>query len=57
MSEFYLVCVDISLTSSAHVNVAVDASEKNDGWVSIAGKAKLVQLPLTCGIAYNQDRN
>jgi hypothetical protein len=39
-SEPYLVCVDVSLISSAHVNVAVDASEKNDGWVSIAGKAK-----------------
>jgi len=29
--------------NSAHVNIGVDASEKNDGWVSIAGKAKLVQ--------------
>lgn len=28
------------LTGSAHVNIGVDASEKNDGWVSIAGKAK-----------------
>jgi hypothetical protein len=52
-SEPYLVCVDVSLISSAHVNVAVDASEKNDGWVSIAGKAKSVLLPLTSGIAYN----
>jgi general stress protein 26 len=33
-------CADFPLTISAHVNVAVDASEKNDGWVSIAGKAK-----------------
>jgi hypothetical protein len=29
----------IMLMSSAHVNVAADASESNDGWVSIAGKA------------------
>jgi hypothetical protein len=25
---------------SAHVNVAMDASKSNDGWISIAGKAK-----------------
>jgi hypothetical protein len=25
---------------SAHVNLSSDASESNDGWVSIAGKAR-----------------
>jgi len=50
MSEFYLFCADSSLISSAHVNVAVDASEKNDGWVSIAGKAKSVVFPSNLAI-------
>jgi hypothetical protein len=43
--------------SSAHVNIGVDASEKNDGWVSIAGKARYALLPIPSSVADNQDRN
>jgi hypothetical protein len=45
-SEYFLRSLEIGLMSSAHVNIGVDASEKNDGWVSIAGKARYALLPL-----------
>lgn len=40
MSKSALQQFKQQLMCSAHVNIGVDASEKNDGWVSIAGKAR-----------------
>ena len=37
--ECHLLRIVLTM-ASAHVNVSADGSDKNDGWVSIAGKAK-----------------